>query len=240
MKPYGNELTFSWWGITVPAEEKRRIQNDYKEKMSAGRPNNDDDRLDSKLDREIQRCFCTSPVFEPDYSLYGNFRFELTITEVEEAYKEAVGCQEVSYKQFGTAFFKQEVLNVVLVCPKDDDRFSEELEVDESSYRIQRSDEGWTWTPESTSFEIFNAFNKHRCWDQVCFAFCMKKNQRLVIRRNLLDDIKPVDNCGFKLKGDGFTEEEAKEKLENIQVKRTFVRQLGLTPAYEVKPTMAR
>ena len=238
LKPYGNELTFSWWGITVPTEEKRKIQHDYKQKMSAG--NNDNDRLDSKLDREIQRCFCTSPVFQSDYSLYGNFRFELSIKELEEAYKQAVGCQEVSYKQFGTAFFKQETLNVVVVCSKDEDRFSTELEVDESSYRIQRSDEGWTWTPESTSSEIFDAFYKHRRWDQVCFAFCMKKNQRLVIRRNLLDDIKPVNNCYFKLKGDGFTEDEAKEKLENIQVKRTFVRQLGLTPAYEMKPTMAR
>ena len=241
LKPYGNELTFSWWGITVPKEEKRKIQNDYKQKIQSRLMAEGNDVNDGKLDEEIQKYFCTSPVFQSDYSLYGNFRIDLSITELEEAYKQAVGCQEVSYKQFGTAFFKQETLNVVVVSPKDDDRFSTELEVDESSYRIKRSDEGWTWTPESTSSEIFNAIiNKYRRWDQVCFAFCMKKDQRLVMSRDLLDDIKPVNNCGFKLKGDGFTEEEAKEKLESIQVKRTFVRQLGLTPAYEVKPTMAR
>ena len=215
---YGNELTFSWWGITVPKEEKRRIQNDYKQKIQSRLMAEGNHVYDGKLDKEIQKYFCTSPVFESDYSLYGNFRFELSITELEEAYKEAVGCQDVSYKQFGTPCLRQETLNVVLVCPKDDDRFSAEFEVDESSYRIKRSDEGWTWTPESTSSEIFDAtFNKYRRWDQVCFAFCMKKDQRLVMSRDLLDDIKPVNNCGFKLKGDGFTKERAEEELENIR-----------------------
>ncbi|KAI5622807.1 hypothetical protein C0J50_17685 [Silurus asotus] len=199
------ESEFSWWDLKINKEAIRSAEERY---------------VESHFPKEQQvlyeqnpflEKFTTSPLFQPEKSRYGNYRFTFPLTELMKLYKEQnCGGKEPVLRMYETITYKQEIVYTVLIHSPEDNKKFKKYPLLEASERVQYRDGAIIWKAQaicethhyqfcSGEVQLVQDRAEFYVWDLVSLVFHLPEDsipcEALKFRRRRL--IEALEACDF-------------------------------------------
>ncbi|XP_026998811.2 uncharacterized protein LOC113640513 [Tachysurus fulvidraco] len=184
---------FSWWDLKIKEEEIRAADTRYKE------TNFPNEALDLNEQNPFLENFTTSPLFLPEKSRYGKYRFTFPLTDLMKWYQEQnCGGKEPVLRMCETITYKQEIVYTVLIHSPEDNKHFGEYPLLEASEWVRYQGGKIIWKAqaicETHQFQLVSgeaqSLHPHEffVWDQVSLVFHLPKPKALKIPTERLID----------------------------------------------------
>ncbi|XP_017332611.1 uncharacterized protein LOC108270429 isoform X1 [Ictalurus punctatus] len=189
---------FSWWDIKINKEEIRAAEMRYVEKNFSIQAE------ELKKPEAFMETFTTSPLFQPEKSRYGNYRFTFPLTDLMQWYKKQnCGGEEPVLRVYETITYRQEIVYTVLIHSPEDNKLFEEYPLLEASEWVRYKDGRIIWNAQAISETHWYQFvsgevqrlNTYQfyVWDQVSLVFHLPNCKKIEIDRKRL--INALEAC---------------------------------------------
>ncbi|TSS85100.1 hypothetical protein Baya_12442 [Bagarius yarrelli] len=198
VKPPESELL--WWDLKINKEEIRLAEKCYMENNFPIQPEELNEQ-DPFLEK-----FTTSPLFQPEKSRFGNYRFTFPLADLIQWYKEQnCGGEEPVLRVYGTITYKKLIAYAVLIHSPENNEDFEDYPLLETSEWVSYQDGKIIWKAQaicethwyqfhSGKVQKFNHFEFY-VWDQVRFVFHLPNRKTIKIPRKRL--IEALKTCEF-------------------------------------------
>lgn len=192
------ESEFSWWDLKIDEEEIRLAEKRYVENNFPNQP----EELDEV--KPFLEKFTTSPLFRPEKSRFGNYRFTFPLADLIQCYKEQnCGGEEPVLRIYGTITYKQLIAYTVLIHSPENNRDFKDYPLLEESEWVRYQDGKIIWKAQAICETHWYQFDSGKVqplynyqfyvWDQVRLAFHLPNEKTIKIPRKRL--IEALETC---------------------------------------------